>query len=42
MGRAKGVLRYLGMVTIMLNDYPALKYVVIGTMGLFVITGRES
>ena len=42
MGRAKGVLRYLGMVTIVLNDYPALKFVVIGIMGLFVITGRES
>jgi signal peptidase I len=42
MGRAKGVLRYLGMITIVLNDYPALKFVVIGIMGLFVITGRES
>jgi len=42
MGRAKGVLRYMGMITIVLNDYPALKFVVIGIMGLFVITGRES
>jgi hypothetical protein len=30
MGRAKGVLRYLGMITIILNDYPAVKYVLIG------------
>jgi signal peptidase I len=30
-GRATGVLRYLGMVTIILNDYPALKFVLIGT-----------
>lgn len=30
LGRAKGTLRYLGMVTIILNDYPALKYVLIG------------
>ena len=42
MGRSKGVLRYLGMVTIILNDYPIVKYVVIGIMGLYVITGRES
>lgn len=42
MGRANGVVRYMGMITIILNDYPALKFVVIGIMGLFVITGRES
>ncbi len=42
MGKAVGVVRYLGMITILLNDYPALKFVVIGLMGLFVITGRES
>ena len=41
MGRSKGVLRYMGMITIILNDYPALKFVVIGIMGLFVITGRD-
>ena len=34
--------RYLGMVTIILNDYPALKYVLIGIMGLFVLTNKES
>lgn len=33
LGRAKGTLRYLGMVTIILNDYPPLKYVLIG--GIF-------
>lgn len=42
MGRARGVVRYLGMITIILNDYPALKFVVIGIMGLFVLTGRET
>ena len=41
-GRAKGTLRYLGMVTIILNDYPVLKYVLIGIMGLFVLTNKES
>lgn len=30
LGRAKGTLRYLGMVTIILNDYPVVKYLLIG------------
>jgi signal peptidase I len=30
------------MVTILLNDYPLLKYVLVGLMGLFVLTGKES
>jgi len=42
LGRAKGTLRYLGMVTIILNDYPILKYLLIGIMGLFVLTNKES
>ncbi len=29
-GRARGVLRFLGMVTIILNDFPIVKYVLIG------------
>jgi len=41
LGRAVGTLRYVGMVTIMLNDYPALKYVLVGLMGLFVLTNKE-
>ena len=41
-GKAYCVLRYVGMVTIMLNDYPILKYVLIGIMGLFVITTKEN
>ncbi|GAB5032125.1 signal peptidase i [Nannochloropsis oceanica] len=42
LGRAAGTLRYLGMVTIILNDYPMLKYVLVGIMGLFVLTNKES
>jgi len=38
LGRAVGTLRYVGMVTIILNDYPALKYVLVAVMGLFVLT----
>ncbi|GMH52565.1 hypothetical protein TrLO_g7828 [Triparma laevis f. longispina] len=41
LGRAVGTLRYVGMVTIMLNDYPMLKYVLVGLMGLFVLTNKE-
>ncbi|EGB08014.1 hypothetical protein AURANDRAFT_27033 [Aureococcus anophagefferens] len=38
---AIGTLRYVGMVTIILNDYPALKYVLVSIMGLFVLTNKE-
>lgn len=31
----------LGMVTIWMNDYPMFKYVLIGTLGLFVVVNRE-
>jgi len=41
LGKAIGVLRYVGMVTIALNDYPVLKYVLVGLMGLFVLTSKE-
>jgi len=41
LGRAVGTLRYVGMVTIMLNDYPMLKYVLVGLMGLFDLTNKE-
>ena len=41
LGRAVGTLRYVGMVTIALNDYPVLKYVLVGMMGLFVLTSKE-
>jgi hypothetical protein len=41
-GRAVAYCPYVGMVTILLNDYPALKYVLVGLMGLFVLTGKEA
>lgn len=41
LGRSVGTLRYVGMVTIALNDYPVLKYVLVGMMGLFVLTSKE-
>lgn len=41
MGRAKLYLPKIGIVTILLNDYPYLKYVVLGVMGIFVLTSKE-
>lgn len=29
------------MVTILMNDYPQLKYVMLGVLGLFVLIHRE-
>ena len=34
-------LPYVGMVTILMNDYPYLKYALIGVLGLFVLTSKE-
>jgi signal peptidase len=41
MGRAYAFIPYAGMITIWLNDFPWLKYVLIGMMGFFVMIGRE-
>jgi len=41
LGRAKAFLPYIGMVTIQLTDYPAIKIVLVAIMGIFVITARE-
>ena len=42
LGKARGCLRYVGMVTILLNDYPYLKFILVGCMGLFVLTSRDA
>ncbi len=34
-------LPYVGMVTIVMNDYPTLKYALIGVLGLLVLTSKE-
>ena len=41
LGRARASLQYVGMVTILLNDMPYLKYALVGIMGLFVLTSKE-
>ena len=40
-GRGTGFVPYVGMVTILMNDYPKLKYAVLGLLGLFVLVHRE-
>jgi signal peptidase len=40
-GRIKGFCPYVGIITILLNDYPLLKWIVLGLMGLFVIIGNN-
>jgi len=41
MGRALAYVPYVGMMTIWMNDYPVLKYILIAVLGLFVIINRE-
>lgn len=41
LGRAYAFLPYMGMITILLNDYPWLKYLMIGSMAFFVMIGRD-
>eukprot|EP01113_Clastostelium_recurvatum_P004545 TRINITY_DN1200_c0_g1_i3.p1 TRINITY_DN1200_c0_g1~~TRINITY_DN1200_c0_g1_i3.p1 ORF type:complete len:195 (+),score=26.12 TRINITY_DN1200_c0_g1_i3:36-587(+) len=40
-GRVEGFLPYVGMMTILMNDYPQLKFALIFVLGLFVITNKE-
>lgn len=40
-GIAKASVPYAGMLTILLNDYPMLKYVLVGGMAVLVFTQRE-
>jgi len=40
-GTAVGFLPHVGIITIWLNDYPLIKWSVIGLMGLMVLTGNE-
>lgn len=41
LGRIKGYLPRIGILTILLNDYPYLKYAVLGIMGLLVLTSKD-
>ncbi|CAG7877460.1 unnamed protein product [Brassica rapa] len=41
MGRAVGFLPYVGWVTIIMTEKPIIKYLLIGAMGLLVITSKD-
>ncbi|XP_050422419.1 signal peptidase complex catalytic subunit SEC11A [Adelges cooleyi] len=40
-GRARGFLPYVGMVTILMNEYPKVKFAVLACLGLYVLVHRE-
>jgi len=42
LGTAIGALPHIGYVTIVLQDYPVLKFLMVGLMALFVLTGKET
>ncbi|ESO07208.1 hypothetical protein HELRODRAFT_110719 [Helobdella robusta] len=41
-GRARGYLPYIGMITIIMNDYPKFKYFTLAMLALFALIHRES
>eukprot|EP01135_Chromosphaera_perkinsii_P003997 Nk52_evm10s266 gene=Nk52_evmTU10s266 len=40
-GRARGYIPYVGMATIVMNDYPMFKFILLFGLGLFVLLNRE-
>jgi signal peptidase len=40
-GRVKGIVPYVGMATIIMTDYPLLKYLILGVMAMLVLTQRD-
>lgn len=40
-GRVRGSLPYVGYLTILMNDFPWVKYALLGTIALFVVFNRE-
>lgn len=41
MGRAVGFLPYVGWITIVMTEKPLIKYLLIGALGLLVITSKD-
>lgn len=41
-GRARGQCPYVGIVTILLNDYPKLKYICLSILGVFLLVRKEN
>ena len=42
LGKVIGFISHIGRITILLNDYVWLKYALIGTLGIFVLTSKEN
>lgn len=40
-GRIRAFLPYIGILTILLNDYPTLKWVILGLMAIMVLTSSD-
>ena len=40
-GRARGFLPYVGMITILMNEYPNFKYASLGILAIYVLLHRE-
>ncbi|TPX40794.1 hypothetical protein SeMB42_g05420 [Synchytrium endobioticum] len=40
-GRVKGFLPHVGIVTILMNDYPQVKYLLLGALALMVLVTKE-
>jgi len=40
-GKVRGFLPYIGYVTIAMNDFPQLKYALLGGLGLLALIQRE-
>lgn len=40
-GKAAGSIPYVGMVTIYMNDYPMMRFGLLGGLGLLVLLGKE-
>lgn len=40
-GRARGFVPYIGIVTILMNDYPKFKYLLLGVLGIVALIHRE-
>ncbi|KAI9019822.1 signal peptidase complex I [Hyaloraphidium curvatum] len=40
-GKVHGFLPKVGMVTIIMNDYPRVKFLLLGVLGLFVVLNRD-
>lgn len=41
LGRVRGFMPYLGHITIILTEFPLVKYLMLAVMGFFVITSQE-